>query len=128
MMDPHRRNVGVAAGTLLASSATLVCCVLPAVFVSLGAGAALVGLVSAVPQLVWLSEHKVWVFAIAGLLLAASGALLWHARRLPCPVDPAAARACTRLRRISNGLYVVAAGSYLLGGVFAFVLPLVLEA
>jgi len=126
-MDPHRRNVGVAAGTLLASSATLVCCVLPAVFVSLGAGAALVGLVSAVPQLIWLSEHKVWVFAIAGILLAASGALLWHARRLPCPVDPAAARACTRLRRISNALYFVAAGSYLLGGVFAFVLPVVLE-
>jgi len=127
MMDPHRRNVGVAAGTLLASSATLVCCVLPAIFVSLGAGAALVGLVSAVPQLIWLSEHKVWVFAIAGILLAASGALLWHARRLPCPVDPAAARACTRLRRISNALYFVAAGSYLLGGVFAFVLPVVLE-
>ena len=127
MMDPHRRNVGVAAGTLLASSATLVCCVLPAVFVSLGAGAALVGLVSAVPQLIWLSEHKVWVFAIAGLLLAASGALLWHARRLPCPVDPTAARACTRLRRISSALYFVAAGSYLLGGVFAFVLPVVLE-
>jgi len=127
MMDPHRRNVGVAAGTLLASSATLVCCVLPAIFVSLGAGAALVGLVSAVPQLIWLSEHKVWVFAIAGLLLAASGALLWHARRLPCPVDPAAARACTRLRRISSALYFVAAGSYLLGGVFAFVLPVVLE-
>jgi len=127
MMDPHRRNVGVAAGTLLASSATLVCCVLPAIFVSLGAGAALVGLVSAVPQLIWLSEHKVWVFAIAGILLAASGALLWHARRLPCPVDPAAARACTRLRRISNALYFVAAGSYLLGGVFAFVLPVLLE-
>ena len=122
MMDPHRRNIGVAAGTLLASSATLVCCVLPAVFVSLGAGAALVGLVSAVPQLVWLSEHKVWVFAIAGALLLSSGALLWHARRLPCTADPAAARSCTRLRRISSTLYVVAAGSYLLGGAFAFVL------
>ena len=47
MIDPHQRNVGVAFGTLLASSATLVCCVLPAVLVSLGAGAVLVGLVSA---------------------------------------------------------------------------------
>ena len=88
MIDPHRRNVGVAFGTLLASSATLVCCVLPAVLVSLGAGAVLVGLISAFPQLVWLSEHKSLVFGIAGVLLAASGALLWHARRLPCPVDP----------------------------------------
>ena len=120
MIDPLRRNVGVAFGTLLASSATLVCCVLPAVLVSLGAGAALVGLVSAFPQLVWLSEHKGWVFGVAGVLLAASGAMLWHARRLPCPVDPAAARSCMRLRRISHTLYFVAVGSCLLGALFAF--------
>ncbi len=120
MIDPHRRNVGVAFGTLLASSATLVCCVLPAVLVSLGAGAALVGLVSAFPQLVWLSENKGWVFGIAGMLLAASGAMLWHARRLPCPIDPAAARSCMRLRRISHTLYFIAVGSYLLGALFAF--------
>jgi hypothetical protein len=122
VIDPHRRNVGVAFGTLLASSATLVCCVLPAVLVSLGAGAALVGLVSAFPQLVWLSEHKGWVFGIAGVLLAASGAMLWHARRLPCPVDPAAARSCMRLRRISAAVYSVAAVSFLIGATFAFAL------
>lgn len=110
-------------GTLLASSATLVCCVLPAVMVSIGAGAALVGLVSAVPQLVWLSEHKLLVFLLAGLLLAISGGLLWRARRLPCPVDAAAARSCTRLRRISAILYGVSLVAYGLGAVFAFVLP-----
>jgi len=125
MMDPLKRNVGVAFGSLLASSATLVCCVLPAVMVSLGAGAALVGLVSAFPQLVWLSDHKGWVFSIAGVLLAASGAMLWHARSLPCPADPVAARSCTRLRRISASLYFVATGSYLLAATFAFALPVV---
>ena len=55
MIEAHRRNVGVAFGTLLASSATLVCCVLPAALVSIGAGAAMVELISAFPQLVWLS-------------------------------------------------------------------------
>jgi hypothetical protein len=124
MMDPHRRNVGVAFGTLLASSATLVCCVLPAIMVSVGAGAALVGLVSAFPQLVWLSENKAWVFGITALLLAVSGALLWHARSLPCPADPAAARSCTLLRRVSGILYLVAVGSFGLGAFFAFVVPL----
>ena len=123
MIDPHQRNVGVAFGTLLASSATLVCCVLPAVLVSLGAGAAMVGLVSAFPQLVWLSEHKGWVFGIAGVLLLAAGVMIWHARSLPCPVDPIAARSCTRLRRASAVLYWIALGSYVLGGTFAFVLP-----
>jgi len=123
VIDPHQRNVGVALGTLLASSATLVCCVLPAVLVSLGAGAVLVGLISAVPQLVWLSEHKGWVFGIAGVLLVAAGVMIWHARSLPCPVDPVAARSCMRLRRVSAVSYWIALGSYALGVLFAFVLP-----
>jgi hypothetical protein len=121
--DPHHRNIGVAATALLASSATLVCCVLPAVLVSLGAGAALAGLVSAVPQLIWLSEHKAPVFGVAALLLAISGVLLWNARGLPCPVDPAAARACERLRAISSWLYGAAASAFVIGALFAFVLP-----
>jgi hypothetical protein len=118
--DGSRRSVGVAATALLASSATLVCCVLPAVLVSLGAGAVLVGLVSAVPQVIWLSEHKALVFGVAGVLLVGSGVMLWNARRLPCPADPVAARSCMRLRALSRWLYGFAAGAFVLGAVFAF--------
>src|SRR5580704_15748924 len=117
------RNAGLAAGALLASSATLVCCVLPAVLVAFGAGAALAGLVSAVSQLVWLSEHKPLVFGSAAVLLAASGIALGYGRSLPCPTDPEAARACRRLRRLSAVLYTLALASFALGAVFAFVLP-----
>jgi hypothetical protein len=119
-MDTHARNVGVAFGTLLASSTTLVCCVLPAVLVSLGAGSVLVGLVSTFPQLVWLSEHKVGVFAVAGVLLAMSGFTIWRARRMPCPVDPSAARSCKRLRRVSAVLYGISAVAFVGGALFAF--------
>ncbi len=122
-MDPLKRNVGAAFGSLLASAATLVCCVLPAVLVSIGAGAAVVGLVTAFPQLVWLSQNKAVVFGVAGLVLAAAGAMLWNARRLPCPTEPAAARACMRLRAISAWLYGISLVSILLGSLFAFVLP-----
>ncbi len=125
--DPHARNVGVAFGTLLASTTTLLCCVLPAVMVSVGAGAALVGLVSAFPQLVWLSAHKLLLFIVAGVLLAGSGAMLWHARRLPCPVDPVAARSCTRLRRMSAVLFSMSLIAYAIGALFAFVLPAILR-
>lgn len=120
---PLRRNLGVALLTLLASGGTLVCCVLPALMVALGAGAALAGLVTAVPQLVWLSEHKTAVFGLASGLLALSGMLLWRARVLPCPTDPALASACTRLRRASVGLWSVAAACTAVGATFAFVLP-----
>ena len=122
-MDAHARNVGVAFGTLLASGATLLCCVLPALLVALGAGATMVTLVTAVPQLVWLSERKGLVFGAAGVLLLVSGILIWRARRLPCPVDPAAARACARLRRGGATLFGVALAAYSVGAIFAFVLP-----
>ena len=120
MTDPNRRNVGLAFATLLASSTTLVCCVLPAVLVSLGAGAVVVGLVSAVPQLVWLSEHKALVFGSAALLVAASGIALWHARTLPCPTEPAIARGCMRLRRVSIVVFTLATVFLALGAGFAF--------
>ena len=123
MTSAHNRNVGVAATALLASSATLVCCVLPAVLVSLGAGAALVGLVGAVPQLIWLSEHKALVFGVAGAMVLVSGAVLWNARRLPCPTDPQLACSCMRLRALSNRLWTVAAIAYVVGAIFAFLLP-----
>ena len=109
-----KQTVGASAAALFASSATLVCCVLPAVMVSLGAGAVLVGLISAIPQLVWLSEHKVLVFGLAGVLLVISSFLLRRASRLPCPTEPVAARACTRLRRASSILFWTAAVAYVI--------------
>lgn len=96
---------------------------LPAVLVALGAGATLAGVVTAVPQLVWLSEHKPLVFGCAAVLLSVSGIALWLGRNLPCPTTPDAALACRRLRRISAVLYGLALFSFGLGVVFAFVLP-----
>ena len=124
MNAPLRRNTGLAALALLASSGTLVCCVLPAVMVAVGAGAALAGLVTAVPQLVWLSEHKALVFGIAAALLVVAGVVLWRARRLPCPVDAQQAHACMRLRKWSTLLYATALFAFALGATFAFVLPM----
>jgi hypothetical protein len=118
-----KRNAWLTFTALLASSGTLLCCVLPAVMVALGAGATLAGLVGAVPQLIWMSEHKPLVFGLAAALLAIAGIALWRARRMPCPTDPHLARACTRLRSLSRGLYAIAVIAFLLGATFAFVLP-----
>ena len=111
-------SLSASAAALLASSATLVCCVLPAVMVSFGAGAVLVGLVSAVPQLIWLSEHKLLVFSVAGGALLISGIMLRGAAGLPCPAEPAAARACMKLRRVSGVLFWIAAAAYAVGATF----------
>ena len=112
-MSALTRNVVLSAATVLGSAGTLICCVLPAVFVALGA----------VPQLVWLSEHKPLVFSIALALLVASGGATWYSRSLPCPADPSAAQACQRLRRLNAVLYGVAWLLFSVGLTFAFVLP-----
>ncbi|HKE47849.1 MAG TPA: hypothetical protein VKB52_07270 [Rhodanobacteraceae bacterium] len=123
MKAPLERNAWLALGALIASGGTLVCCVLPAAMVAVGAGAALAGLVSAVPQLVWMSEHKTGVFGLAAAALVVAGFALWRARSMPCPVDPELARACLRLRALSAAVYVTAVVAFTLGATFAFVLP-----
>ena len=117
----------VAGASLLTSVSTLVCCAIPALFVALGAGATLAGLVSACPQLVWFTEQKKWVFLIAALLIAAGGLLQWKARHAPCPADPAAARACMRLRRYGRMIYGVSVLLYLTGFFFAFVIGFLIQ-
>lgn len=119
------RRTGLAGAwlSLLTSSGTLVCCALPALLVALGAGAALSSLVSVVPQLVWLSEHKALVFGAAAVMLAAAGALQQRNRFAPCPLDPALRRACLQTRRFSRRVYLLSLALFVIGGWFAFVQP-----
>ena len=113
--------------SVFTSSSTLVCCALPALMVAIGAGAALSGLVSAVPQLVWLSEHKGPLFAGAGVLLAAAGVLQWRARQaLVCPTDPALAASCETTKDISIVVWWISVTVYLIGAFFAFAAPLLI--
>jgi hypothetical protein len=109
--------------SLFGGTSTLICCALPALFVALGAGAAFSSLISAVPQLIWLSEHKEAVFGAAAFLLLVTGSLHWRARSLPCPSDPALAQACARTRRISVTIYAISLAFFVVGGFFAFVVP-----
>jgi len=129
MMQPQidkKQNLLVPGLSLLTSLGTLVCCALPALFVTLGAGAALAGLVSSFPQLVWLSAHKVAVFSIAGVMLVLAGAVQWKNRHAPCPADPAQALACKRLRMAGLWIWGAALAVYATGFFFAFIAPRIL--
>src|SRR5438045_6677498 len=78
--------------SLFTSFGTLLCCALPSLLVLLGLGATVASFLSAVPWLVTLSRHKLWVFAISGVMIAAN--LLYVYRiathlqgREACPAD-----------------------------------------
>lgn len=113
--------------TLISSFSTLVCCALPAALVSIGAGVALAGIVTAVPQLVWLSEHKIALFGFASLMLVLSGVSTYRGHRAPCPTDPAQANSCMRLRRWSARVFYFAITMFVTGFFFAFLLPRILS-
>ena len=109
--------------SLFGSASTLICCALPAVVVTLAGGAAMISLTTAVPQLIWLSEHKLALFIISGLMLAVAGYWQWRQRYAPCPIDPVQAAACTRLRRINLGVYLFSLLMFVIGFSFAFIIP-----
>lgn len=112
--------------SIFTSSGTLVCCALPALLVSIGAGAALSSLVSTFPQLVWLSEHKDAIFAVAAVLLTVAGVMQWRARTAPCPIDPAQRAACLSARGWSRRIYLASVAVFATGAFFAYLAPVLL--
>ena len=113
--------------TLFTSTSTLICCAIPAAMVTLGFGAALVGLIGEFPQLVWLSEQKVYIFTAGAILLAAGGMMQKYVAEMPCPADKALAEACLTARRNSRRLYYISLVIYLVGALFSFVLPKLMQ-
>lgn len=119
--NPGSDQSGWLAGlSLLTSLSTLVCCALPALLVTIGAGAVLGGIVSTIPQLIWLSLYKVEVFITAGILQILAGWMIWQARNAPCPADPEKAAACKTWRRRSRWIYGISVILYLIAAFFAF--------
>lgn len=105
---------------LFGSTSTLLCCALPAVLISLGAGAVMASLTSAVPGIMWLSAHKGPLFIVAGVLLAASSMITWQQRGAPCPIDPEKAASCLYMRRLNARLLTASWLAYGCGLFFAY--------
>ncbi|HXG29105.1 MAG TPA: hypothetical protein VNJ47_09710 [Nevskiales bacterium] len=100
--------------TLFTSTGTLICCALPILFVTLGLGAAVAAVTSAVPFLGTLALHKAWVFAGSGLMLLVSGWLLYRPGRT-CPSDPELGRLCERAQRWNRRIHGVSAALWGIG-------------
>jgi hypothetical protein len=125
MENSSHRNLASAWLSLATSGGTLVCCALPALFVALGAGALLAGIVRTVPGITLFSEYKAAMFITAAAMLALSGVLQWRSRNDPCPIgsSPQQAVDCERVRRFSWRVWLGSVAIFGIGALFAFVLP-----
>ncbi|HIG67483.1 MAG TPA: hypothetical protein EYQ44_06675 [Porticoccaceae bacterium] len=112
--------------SLFASTSTLICCALPALFVSLGTGASFASLVSTFPFLVTLSLYKIPISVFAFLMIVVAGIINYRTARLPCPIDPELGKVCMETRRRSQGLYFVSTGIFIFASFFTYVVPLII--
>ncbi len=101
-IDTHPR--GILWLTLFSATGTLLCCALPILLVTLGLGGAVVALTGAFPLLISLTQHKTWIFALSGLMLLASGWLLYRPGQA-CPADPVLGPACGRAMRWNRRIH-----------------------
>ena len=108
---------------LVTSTGTIFCCALPALMVSLGAGAALSSLISLFPQLIILSIYKIPIFIGTFIILFISGLLQQYSHKLPCPADKDLAVACLKTRKTSLIIYLTSVVIFIIGFLFAFLIP-----
>ncbi len=109
--------------SLIASSSTLICCALPAVLVSLGAGASFASLIATFPFLITLSEFKIYISLFALLMILIAGYSTYRVKRLPCPSDPELGKICLQTRQRSQYVYYFSLCLFLCASVFTYIIP-----
>lgn len=109
--------------SLFASSSTLICCALPAVFVLIGAGASFASLLSVFPFLIILSKYKLAITAAAFAVIVFAGYVNYKTYYMPCPVDPEAGQACMQMRKNSRLIYYVSVAIFCFATIFTYFIP-----
>jgi hypothetical protein len=117
--ESPRMGAGLGWVSLFASASTWICCALPILLVTVGAGAILAGITNQFPLLTVLGAHKNWMFAISGVLLAAAAGLTWRSGQ-QCPADPVLAQQCQRVRRWNKRILWASMIIWLIGFVAAY--------
>jgi len=107
--------------SLFGSTATLLCCALPA-FLSIIAGGAAVGaLISTFPWLIPLSRYKDWIFLIAGILLLLNGVLTFQPKgKIACAIT--GGKGCDVAGSFSKFMFWFALALYGMGAFVAYAL------
>ena len=109
--------------SLFASSSTLICCALPAIFVAIGAGASIASLITVFPFLIVLSQYKIYItlFALAMILIA--GYVNYKTYHMPCPAYPELGRMCMQTRKRSRYLYYFSLVLFIFATIFTYIVP-----
>ena len=104
---------------LFGSSATLLCCALPALLAVMAGGAVVGALISNFPWLISLSRQKDWIFLGAAILLACNGLLMFRPKgRVACAIT--GGKGCEVAGRFSRGIFLFSISLYGIGVFVAY--------
>lgn len=120
-MNVNDRNTNLV--SLLASSSTLICCALPAIFVLLGAGASFVTLINIFPLLVTVSQYKTYITVFAFIIILFAGIMNYKTYRMPCPIDPELKKICLTTRKRSRFIYYISVTIFIFSTTFTYLIP-----
>ena len=109
--------------SLFASSSTLVCCALPAIFVALGAGASFATLINYLPFLITLSQYKLYITLFALFMIIVAGYANYLTYHMPCPSDPELGKTCMKTRQRSRYIYYFSVIIFCFATIFTYVIP-----
>lgn len=107
--------------TLFASTGTLLCCALPAAIAALLGTTALFTVIDSIPFIVTLSDHKGYIFIVAGVLLAFNVYNLWYRVQI-CPIT--AKEACGDANKFSKVVTIISIVIVAVGAYTAYLMPL----
>ena len=122
-MSQIKESINLGFLSLIASSSTLICCALPALFVTLGAGATLASIVNIFPELIIISKYKIYISIFALLFLIIAGILIKKASLQPCPTDPNLRDICMKTRKRSRVIYLTSVFIFTFASIFTYIIP-----
>jgi len=109
---------------LFASTATLLCCALPILLVSLGLGAVAASLYGEYfPWLQWFGRNEHITFGGTALILIIAGWALYRPGRA-CPADPELGMLCAKAHKWNIRFFWGSVVIWCIGFIAAFLLPL----
>lgn len=109
--------------SLFASSSTLICCALPALFIVLGAGASFASLINIFPFLISMSYYKIEITLFAFVMILIAGFANYQTAKLPCPADPELGKLCMKTRKKSRIFYYVSVVIFIFASIFTYIIP-----
>ena len=113
--------------SLFGSSATLICCAIPATLSVLVGGAAVGSFVSAFPWVIPISKHKDLLFLTAGLLLAFNGFLTLRPKGVvACTIT--GGKGCEVAGKFTKAVFWFSIGLYTIGALAAYALVPIMKA